>query len=121
MKRSVFLHIGTHRTGTTSLQALLRAGPGVLKELGLLYPVGRYHPRNHLELHLAAMRDDRHSQTRDRHRDRNQELSRSQIAPQVHAWVQEQFDDHPNAVPIFSDEELSYLRYPDEIRELEKP
>src|ERR1044072_876913 len=36
--RRCFLHLGTHKTGTTSLQALLNESYLKLRELGYLYP-----------------------------------------------------------------------------------
>jgi len=49
--RSLLLHIGTHKTGTTSIQAFLR------EELGApTFPVGLYLPDNHIECVVAWAR-----------------------------------------------------------------
>lgn len=38
MSKTIFLHIGTHKTGTTSIQCLLAKAEDTLKAQGLLYP-----------------------------------------------------------------------------------
>lgn len=38
MTKQVFLHIGAHKTGTTTLQAELAANRHALKKSGLIYP-----------------------------------------------------------------------------------
>lgn len=37
-KKKLFLHIGLHKTGTTSLQTFLKANEGMLRRAGYLYP-----------------------------------------------------------------------------------
>lgn len=38
MTKTVYLHIGTHKTGTTAIQALLSSNEKILKKKGVLYP-----------------------------------------------------------------------------------
>jgi hypothetical protein len=48
----LFLHIGVHKTGSTSLQVRFSGNPDTLKRHGILYPLGRFkqHPHQHSEL-----------------------------------------------------------------------
>lgn len=57
MKKSLFLHIGSHKTATTFLQSSLARNAPVLKDLGILYPkAGRIH-QAHFKL-CWALRDE---------------------------------------------------------------
>ncbi|MFD1344373.1 glycosyltransferase [Litorisediminicola beolgyonensis] len=56
MTRRLILHIGAHRTATTSLQACLNANSGALAKRGVLYP---YKARRHLKLFNALFSGDR--------------------------------------------------------------
>ena len=48
-KPTIHLHIGTHKTGTTSLQKFLDSNQKILKKFGILYPkTGWYHYSQHL-------------------------------------------------------------------------
>ncbi|MHB8232145.1 MAG: hypothetical protein ACYDDB_04520 [bacterium] len=46
MKKKLFLHIGTHKTGTTALQSLLATNDRLLSNSGVLFPsagrIGKY-------------------------------------------------------------------------------
>ena len=44
-RRAICVHIGTHKTGTTSIQAFLAAQPGALRAHGLYVPDGGHDPR----------------------------------------------------------------------------
>lgn len=62
-KPRLFLHIGTHKTGTTSIQRFCTANRDELAEVGLLYPalgLGGYpaHYAHHRLAHATAGRDD---------------------------------------------------------------
>jgi hypothetical protein len=114
MRPRVILHIGTHRTGTTSLQAFLRGNPALLDKAGYVYPAGRFVPNAHGELHLAAMRDGRDSPVHDSVRS----PSRAALAREVAASIRAVRAANPGKVPIFSTEGLSYVRYPDEVQAL---
>lgn len=49
MKKKIFLHIGTHKTGTTSLQSFMDFNRNSLHEQGILYPkTGWYHHSQHM-------------------------------------------------------------------------
>lgn len=48
----LFLHIGVHKTGSTSLQLRFFRNPDTLRRQGILYPLGRFenHPYQHSEI-----------------------------------------------------------------------
>ncbi len=57
MKQTLFLHIGYHKTGTTTLQSLLDQNAGALRKIGVFYPdtVGdgkRNYYRKHLQFFI---------------------------------------------------------------------
>jgi hypothetical protein len=57
----VILHIGTEKTGTSTIQRFLNLNRAALHELGILVPVSCFFPRysaNHYELPVFAQRDD---------------------------------------------------------------
>jgi hypothetical protein len=58
--RTVYLHIGTYKTGTTSIQVSLGAGRSRLEEVGLLFPrtgIPRHDPTGHHNIGLELMGD----------------------------------------------------------------
>ena len=55
------VHIGTHKTGSTSLQRWLFQNKDLLKSKGYQLYEGAYILDNHIELYLAAMRYERDS------------------------------------------------------------
>lgn len=60
MKKRIYLHIGTHKTGTTSLQAWAVANTDALAAQGVLYPkTGRMGGGNHSPLAWAIAGDSR--------------------------------------------------------------
>lgn len=44
MKKKLILHVGTHKTGSTSLQNFFLANKDYLRLNGILYPTTKYHP-----------------------------------------------------------------------------
>jgi hypothetical protein len=55
------VHIGFHKTGTTSIQHFLRSKREKLSDLGIHFFSGSHIDGNHVELHAATMRPDRTS------------------------------------------------------------
>lgn len=55
------MHIGTHKTGSTSLQNWLLDSKTILEDNGYCLYEGMHQKENHIELYLAAMRYDRES------------------------------------------------------------
>ena len=54
MKKRIIVHIGTHKTGTTSIQDALEAGRDVLMRRGVLYPLTNREPWPELSKHTSA-------------------------------------------------------------------
>ena len=52
----LYLHIGTEKTGTTSIQGFLKANRALLREKGILYPTAPGN-RNHTGLAVAAIHE----------------------------------------------------------------
>ena len=59
MPERVLLHVGTHKTGTTSLQHFLRDEGDLLASVDAAYPPGFAIPTAHAELPLLAVRPER--------------------------------------------------------------
>ncbi len=53
-KKRLYVHIGTHKTGTTSLQYFLHANMQRLYDRDFLYPSTGRHPRSHVQHALIA-------------------------------------------------------------------
>jgi hypothetical protein len=114
MGTTVVLHIGTHKTGSTSLQRFLRdENGGALASVGARFPEGVIHPDNHLELQILAMRPERRTEAARR---RHPET----LEP---AWIRSTEDRVRAEIAgggtiVYSAETLSYLRFPDELDRL---
>lgn len=58
MTKTVFLHMGLHKTGSTSIQKWLRSNPELLRRSDVAFYEGRYLPENHIEVGLSALREE---------------------------------------------------------------
>lgn len=115
MTTSVLLHIGTHRTGTTSIQGFLRdQNDELLARSGLHYPAGFLLPTVHVELPLLTIRPDRMWPARLRF-PATQRRS-WQAAAKAHVRETIRTADHDQLVYVHED--LSYLRFEDELERL---
>jgi hypothetical protein len=111
----VVLHIGTHKTGTTSLQYFLRtARDDLLREAGVSYPDGLVLPTAHAELPLLTVRQDRTWPARIRF----PEVQDPRWLAAAHDHVRAQLAAATGDTVIFSHEDLSYLRHDDELEHL---
>jgi len=107
------VHIGTHRTGTTSLQGFLGAADRtLLRPQGFRYYTGVHQGAGHVELHMAAMREGRSSPARRSFRP----IPKSTVTARVQAFLALAGKD----TSVFSGEGLSYLRHLDEIEALKE-
>jgi len=119
--RRARLHIGTHRTGTTSLQRLLADHRAELRRAGYNFPEGMAWPDNHVELWFAAMRPER---LQDLARFLDWALGRlgdsltSCQDPRWFAKTRENILQTPGDDLVYSCEGLCLLRYPDEVERL---
>jgi len=92
MKKSLFLHIGSHKTATTFIQSSLARNGPLLKDLGILYPkAGRIH-QAHFKL-CWALRDPANS---------------SAALEDIEDWAAlfEEIDAAPQQVVVLSSEEF---------------
>lgn len=108
---SVALHIGTHKTGTTSIQEYLSRNRVAFTERGVVFPVGSFIQSNHVELHISALRGERLSPYKSL-------LGIREPPPELlkttREWVLRSLSAGGSKT-IFSSEGLSYLRFPDEV------
>ncbi len=110
----VFLHIGTHKTGTTSLQHFLQDQRSWLLSQGLTAYEGMVRKHKHTELHLFAQRPERDSFARYK-------LLKEHEMPVLEPALIDRLKKLSAEVSrgiVFSNEGLSFLRFPDEIERL---
>ncbi len=111
----IYLHIGTHKTGTTSLQKFLGDHRDYIRAFGFdFYSGSQPNPNNHTELHFAAMRPGRDSFGRLRFPDLVVDSEyKEKLRNNIGAFIEKNV-----GVTIFTNEGLSLLRYDDEVSEL---
>jgi hypothetical protein len=112
--QTAIVHVGIHKTGTSSIQAFLHANRVRLRDAGLEFYTGRFQPSNHVEVHAAAMRFDRLSPFKARRRVVVDEAFRAETTQRVQHFVRQ--STAPRV--LFSAEGLSYLRHTDEFERL---
>jgi len=111
----IYLHIGTHKTGSKSLQQFLSDQRDHFRRAGYAFYRGfERNPNNHVELHLACLRDDRDSFARLRWPHLRGPGYRSKTAEVIACFLEERGAAHA----IFSNEDLCLLRYEDELSAL---
>jgi hypothetical protein len=111
MRRGVLLHIGLHKTGTTSIQYYLRDHEALLAEHGVRFPRGWLRLNNHFELPLAVMRPERMFSARTRGDEWRDPGFRAELLNQVSRDLR----THRSMFTVLSAEDLSLLRYDDEL------
>jgi hypothetical protein len=108
-----FVHIGTHKTGTTSLQRWASENRTELASAtGLTYYDGLFGP-NHYELAMLCMRTNRNMPMRVRRVDWCLDEWHQEAETHVRSQVARDADSL-----LISAEALSYLRYSDEVERL---
>lgn len=110
----VVLHIGTFKTGTSSIQRYLRDHPDLLAAHRCRFPRGWMRRDCHLELHMALMRLDRTTSARMQGTDWLDPAWREDVLDQV----ADDLRAHPNERTILSAEHTGLLRYTNEVRAL---
>jgi len=115
VNKTLFVHIGTHKTGSKSLQSYLDALNPTLVTWGYRFYRGlQRDPRCHGELGLAALRPERDSFARYWFPD----ARGIEYSAMVRRHIQESISGSDTAGIIFSNEDLSYLRFSDELASL---
>jgi hypothetical protein len=108
----IVLHIGTHKTGSTSLQQFLRDHDrDLLARVGAHYPEGLVLPASHAELPLLAVRRERDWPARLR----LPETRDVRWLAAARAHVDAQLREAPRPMLVLSHEDLSYVRFDDEL------
>ena len=109
------LHVGTHKTGTTSIQSFVTdRHPDRFRAHGIEPYSGRHIPHNHVELHVAAMRPERMSGFKERHAIRVDDAYVAAVAARIAAALAASLHE----TLFFSAEGVSLLRHPDELARL---
>ena len=116
MKRQFILHVGTHKTGSKSLQRFMLDHAGDISRKGVAVYRGEFRDANHIELHLAAMRDERDSFARLVRTDLTIDAGfRRHVADRVQAFIRSRCEERL----VFTAEGLCWLRHDDEIDRLQ--
>ena len=115
-KSRVVLHIGFHKTGTTSIQRVLNENRDkLLADSDVAFYSGYHNPANHLELHVAAMRPERQSPFKQAYRFVPTAAYISNVRERVARLLSRR-----SRVACFSAEGLSLLRHEDEVESLSR-
>ena len=115
MPERVLLHVGTHKTGTSSLQTFLRdENPRSLAAAGVLFPPGYLLPALHADLPLLTLRPDFAWPARLRF----PETQRASWQAAARGHVRHQVTASPLPTLVYSHEDLSYARHDDELDRL---
>jgi hypothetical protein len=111
----IYLHIGTHKTGSKSLQRFLCDHRDHLRSTGYAFYRGfERNMNNHVELHLACLRETRDSFARLRWPHLGGTAYRAKTAAAVRRFLEERETAHA----VFSNEDLCLLRFEDELADL---
>ncbi|WP_271439664.1 hypothetical protein [Pontixanthobacter luteolus] len=113
-KQRLYLHIGTHKTGSSSLQHYLGAQRKTLAGHGFSYFTGAYEPDNHVEFFAVAMRAEREAFSRAKYGIEQTDYALAAAA----ANFQEFRQATQKQALIVSTEGLSLLRHDDEMERL---
>jgi hypothetical protein len=115
MTKQLILHIGTHKTGSKSLQRFMMDHAVDMSRHGIALYRGELRETNHIELHLAAMRDERDSIARLARKDLTIDAAyRRRVAERVQAFIRSREEKQI----VLTSEGLSWLRYEGEIDRL---
>jgi hypothetical protein len=110
-KGKIYLHIGTHKTGSTSVQEFLNNNRDSLRERGIEFYKGSIIESNHIELYLSAIDETKDSLAR-----RSLKIgSLSELRTRTKREIGDFLDRSSARSVIFSTEGLSLLRSQDEL------
>lgn len=108
------IHIGFHKTGSTSIQHFLKTNREQLQRYGYEFYSGQHTDQNHVELHAASMRTNRSSTFKARSEIDFDENYFRKTKQRVAEFIKQL----SGRSAIFSAEGLSLLRYQDETKRL---
>lgn len=114
--QTAFIHVGTHKTGTTSIQEFLGEHRKELKQHGIDFYTGEYLANNHVELKLATIGTDRMTMYKMRLLGKIEfdDTFKAATFDRVSRFMK----TSRSSTLLFSSEGLSYLFHEDEIRSL---
>ncbi len=113
-RQTLYLHIGTHKTGSSSLQYWLGQNRITLGKAGLAFFTGRFEADNHVELFADPMRSEREAFSKDKYA-----LNGTKDSLKRTEGLFAKFKKlNRESTLIASTEGLSLLRYDDEIERL---
>lgn len=115
MQKEAIVHIGLHKTGTTSIQQFVQDNIIGFRGEGLDFYQGMVFPQNHVELHAATMRPERQSG----YKNRSGLVVDDSYIKFVKERVAKFISETKSPRVLFSNEGLSLLRYPDEMKRLQ--
>ncbi|HET6377253.1 MAG TPA: hypothetical protein VFG05_02935 [Methylocella sp.] len=111
MHHQSVVHIGFHRTGSTSIQAFCWRFRRRLAKLGIAMYEGWHRPANHVELHVGAMRPERMTPFKFKAGLNGGPSYRRMVEQRLSRFIGSASQDKF----LFSAEGLSYLREEDEL------
>ncbi|WP_313560616.1 hypothetical protein [Diaphorobacter nitroreducens] len=114
LNKMIYLHIGTHKTGTTSIQSALLKNREKLLQNGIDFYLGNFIPQNHIELHIAAMMPKRQSPAKKMIGERGGD----DFFRKIQIRTTEFIERSQCRKIVFSAEGLCYLRYDEELSKL---
>lgn len=114
MRKTSILHVGVHKTGTTSIQSFLGAQRERLRALDIDVYEGHHDLNNHVELHTATMREHRLSPFKLDHELKVDRAYRGAMSAHVGDYLARSTASRV----LFSAEGISYLRHADEMDRL---
>ena len=115
--KNVFLHVGIHKTGTTSIQHFLLENKQKLHGQDFDYYEGKFIAANHVEIHAAFMRRERLTPFKVSNR---KLLFDGAFSANIEKGLFRFIKNNARGNLVFSNEGISYLRYYDEIYRLYK-
>lgn len=110
----MLVHVGAHKTGSSSIQKFLQHHSDQLAGNGVAVYQGKYRPDKHVELHVAAMRPERISPFKAA----TNISGGADFAKKTEDRLQIFAARVQQPCLVFSSEGLSYLRYDDEFLRL---
>lgn len=114
LKKRAVVHVGIHKTGSTSIQAFLNEYRAKLCTLGVHFYTGMHDVSDHIEMHTVTMRLERASPFKLNTGLAVDSAYQEMVRERVQRFI---FESSCDCI-VFSAEGLSYLRYEDEMERL---
>ncbi|SMX43683.1 hypothetical protein [Actibacterium lipolyticum] len=112
-RKTIYLHMGLHKTGTTSIQNWLLSNSDALLKTDLAFYQGRYIPSNHIEFALSSLRDELDAPIK-----RRVDLDRERLFEETKAQLELFLSKTRASRLIISNETISFIRDKTEMKRL---